>query len=673
MAAYVRIFLTHCGMGLFVALPLLLFPAAPVHAQTPPVFEEDDCAAVADLAAWRDDLRCGYVDVPERRLDVTDPSAVNTIRLAVVVLPATDATPADDPLFVAQGGPGGSTIDVFTDLLLGSPLRDRRDIVLFDQRGTLYSDPNLICTEMQARKDELFMASDEEYPALLAQVTSDCRARLTAAGIDVAAYNSLENAADVDDIRRALGYADINFYGVSYGTLLGFHLMRMFPDHLRSVILDGVVPPQVNFITESAASEERVFAAFFAACAADEACVAEYGDLETRFFDLVDALNAEPVELRVLHPDGGPSERFAFYGDDLIDFFYQLFYWSGSPGILPKVLVDAEAGRFGYIEAILASIIFDDTFSDGMYNSVICTEDVDFAPAEVNLDGVRPSFSAGFVEELHEYIVACELWQVPPFGAEIDAPVASDIPTLLLSGAFDPITPPAFAAAAAASLPNSRNVVLATGGHGVAFGTDPCVDDIVDAFLAAPAVAPDDACLETVALPAFVAPNVVVVPLLSYLNALNRTALTRLGWLGLLLAVVLSAYVVWPTGWLVRNLQGRALTLTSSARWARLLVLAYGLIAAAFVTLLTLVIIFGTFGDEKLLMLGAVPAGARWIFWLTWLLVGLAVFMTAALLSMWRHRQGTWARRLYYLVLTGAAVGFVALLAETGFLGLPLP
>ena len=173
-------------------------------------------------------------------------------------------------------------------------------------------------------------------------------------------------------------------------------------------------------------------------------------------------------------------------------------------------------------------------------------------------------------------------------------------------------------------------------------------------------------------LPAFVAPNVVVVPLLSYLNALNRTALTRLGWLGLLLAVVLSAYVVWPTGWLVRNLQGRALTLTSSARWARLLVLAYGLIAAAFVTLLTLVIIFGTFGDEKLLMLGAVPAGARWIFWLTWLLVGLAVFMTAALLSMWRHRQGIWARRLYYLVLTGAAVGFVALLAETGFLGLPL-
>ena len=337
------------------------------------------------------------------------------------------------------------------------------------------------------------------------------------------------------------------------------------------------------------------------------------------------------------------------------------------------MLVDAEAGRFGYIEAILASIIFDDTFSDGMYNSVICTEDADFVPDDANLDGVRPSFSAGFVEELDEYIAACDLWQVPPFGAEIDAPVASDIPTLLLSGAFDPITPPAFATEAAASLPNSRNVVLASGGHGIAFGTDACVDDIVDAFLAAPAVAPDDACLETVAPPAFVAPNVVVVPLLSYLNALNRAALTRLGWLGLLLALVLSAYVVWPAGWLVRNLRGRPVALAASTRWARLLVLVFGSIAAAFVTLLTLVIIFGTFSDDRLLMLGAVPAGARWIFWLTWLLLGLAVFMLAALLSMWRHHQGTWARRLYYLVLTGAAVGFVALLAETGFLGLPLP
>ncbi|MEZ4717057.1 MAG: hypothetical protein R2851_13380 [Caldilineaceae bacterium] len=147
---YVRTSLAHGGVGLLVALPLLLLLAAPVRAQTPPFFEETDCAVVADLAAWRDDdLRCGYVVVPERRQDVTDPAAVNTIRLAVVVLPATGAAPADDPLFVAQGGPGGSTIDVFTDLLLDSPLRDRRDIVLFDQRGTLYSDPNLICTEFR--------------------------------------------------------------------------------------------------------------------------------------------------------------------------------------------------------------------------------------------------------------------------------------------------------------------------------------------------------------------------------------------------------------------------------------------------------------------------------------------------------------------------------------------
>ncbi|MEZ4717056.1 MAG: hypothetical protein R2851_13375 [Caldilineaceae bacterium] len=219
-------------------------------------------------------------------------------------------------------------------------------------------------------------------------------------------------------------------------------------------------------------------------------------------------------------PDGGPNERFAFYGDDLIDVFYQLFYWSGSPAILPKVLVDAETGRFGYIEAIPASIIFDDTFSDGMYNSVICTEDADFVPDDANLDGVRPSFSAGFVEELDEYIAACDLWQVPPFGAEIDAPVASDIPTLLCRARSIPShrrplprkPPHPCPTAATWSWPRAATASRSAPMHALTTSWTRL----------SPAVAPDDACLETVAPPAFVAPNVVVVPLLSYLNALNR-------------------------------------------------------------------------------------------------------------------------------------------------------
>lgn len=676
-------------LGLCMALALGIYwltaGAAVTQAQATPRFDASTCDDVtASTVVVADDVRCGYVVVPERRPHVTggvapgnSETVTDTIRLAVMVLPATGEQPVDDPLFVAQGGPGGSTIEIFADLLADSAFREQRDIVLFDQRGTLFSEPNLICTEMFTRMDELNMASDEEYPELLDAVTLECRTRLVEEGVDIAAYNSLENAADVDDIRRALGYDNINFYGVSYGTLLGFHLMRDYPDHLRSVLFDGVVPPQINFITEAAASEERVFSAFFAACAADERCTAQYGDLEARFFALVDQLNEFPVDMRVLHPDTGETLWYAFFGDDLIDFFFQMFYWGGSPAILPKVLADAEAWRFDYIGAILAGITFDETFSDGMYNSVICAEDVDFVPGEAALDGVRSDFSNGFADELAEYLATCDVWQVPAFDAFIDAPVVSDIPALLLSGAFDPITPPPFAAAAAATLANSHEVVLANGGHGIAFGMDECVDGIIQAFLTEPAQKPDDTCLPSRPAFDYVAPDAVVVPLLTYVNSLNGTALQRLGWMGIALAIVFSAFVVWPAGWFVRNLRGDALPLTDEEirlrRRDRMLVLSFAFVTAAFLMLFGLTVVLATFGDENLLMLGAVPGSMRWIFWLTWVMAGLAVVIALVALSMWIRRRGPLTSRLYYSLLAVAELVFVRLLAVEGFLGLVFP
>lgn len=659
------------------AVMLVLFVVRGAHAQQLPYFEESDCTFGSSfLALGGDELRCGYVHVPERRLGAAIDGDDAGIRLAVVILPATGADPVDDPLFVAQGGPGGSTIDVFVDLLAVSPLRERRDIVLFDQRGTLYSEPNLICTEMQERMDELAAASDEEYPALLAAVTADCRARFVDAGIDLAAYNSLENAADVEDVRRALGYDAINFYGVSYGTLLGLHLMRDFPDHLRSVILDGVVPPQVNFITEVAASEERVFAAFFQACAEDEECRAMYGDLEARFFALVDELNTRPTTVTLLDPTSGERTLMTFTGDDLVDFFFQMFYWTGSPAILPKVMVEVEAGRMDYVGAMLSVFVFDDTFSDGMYNSVLCAEDADFVPAEAAKDTAGSYFSDGFQEELEEYIVTCDVWNVPALGTAVDEPVVSDVPTLLLSGGFDPITPPHFAEIGARTLSRQHLVELPGGGHGIAFGTDACVDQIVDDFLAAPGGAVDTACLPSRHFD-FVAPDALVLTPLVYLNVFNSAALQRYGVAALFLAVALSALTVWPLGWFVRNLRGRTLDLTTQERRfrrrARLLVVAFDLLAMVFVTLVGLTLAFAVFSNDALMMLGALPGSMRWIFWLPWVLALLAAGIAFTAAYMWWRGDGRVGSRIYYLVLTGAVLGYVYLLVTDGILALAIP
>ncbi len=221
-----------------------------------------------------ENTECGWLTVPAQHADPAGP----TIELGVVVLKGNGESPQADPLVMAQGGPGGSTIDSYAGLMQDSPLRRDRDIVLFDQRGTTHTKPALQCDELNqltidtAEQD----LPDEEIDRLSMEAAQACRDRLTKAGADLSAFDSVENAADINALREALGYDQINFYGVSYGTLLGQHLMRDFPQILRSVILDAVAPAEGSFINESGRTEDRALTELFNACKADAKCNAAY-------------------------------------------------------------------------------------------------------------------------------------------------------------------------------------------------------------------------------------------------------------------------------------------------------------------------------------------------------------------------------------------------------------
>ena len=185
------------------------------------------------------DLQCGYLVVPERH----DQPDAGSIRLAIVIIKSTGDNPAPDPLILAQGGPGGSGLELYAGLAspdseLGQMLRPERDLVVFEQRGTRYSLPFLFCQEvldleLNAAEQELSL---EEEARLLREAFQACKVRLEAEGIDLAAYNSIENARDIIDLAHVLGYDRLNYYGVSYGTMLGQHLMRLKPELLRSAI-----------------------------------------------------------------------------------------------------------------------------------------------------------------------------------------------------------------------------------------------------------------------------------------------------------------------------------------------------------------------------------------------------------------------------------------------------
>ena len=404
-------------------------------------------------------FECGYVVVPLRH---SAPDGA-TIRLPVAIRRAPGG--AADPLLLAQGGPGGDAFEVFSLLLPNTPIVATRDIVIFNQRGTPYAIPELTCPETDEVKPQMLALPEAEAQTFFNQAMAACYARLQAEGVDLSAYNSLENAADIPVIARALGYAEYNFYGVSYGTLLGLHLMRNHPEGLRSVILDSVVTTDINFISETAQSEARVLGEVFAACAADAVCREQYPNLEERFYALIRQYDANPITLSLTDPETGESHDAYVDGNILRSVLFQLLYVPRMNAVLPKVIADLEQGDTRYVEAMWPLLVFDQRIAWGMYFSVICAEDADIDVAGISIEGLPPEIAATARYKVQSYLDTCARWPVELLPASVDDPVVSDIPTLLLSGRFDPITPPAFAQATAAGLSNGTTVLDPTASH----------------------------------------------------------------------------------------------------------------------------------------------------------------------------------------------------------------
>ncbi|HEX6305128.1 MAG TPA: alpha/beta fold hydrolase, partial [Anaerolineales bacterium] len=195
------------------------------------------------------------------------------IQLHVAVFRSRSEEPENDPVVHLAGGPGSSSLGV-AGYILGQgmdAILEQRDLILFDQRGTGYSQPRLDCPEREALTPTLLegsLSQRAEQDAIV-EALRECRERLTEEGVDLSAYNSAASAADVNDLRRALGYTKINLYGVSYGTRLGLTVMRDYPQAVRSAVLDSAYPPQVNLYTSLAPNAERAFNQLFAGCTAD--------------------------------------------------------------------------------------------------------------------------------------------------------------------------------------------------------------------------------------------------------------------------------------------------------------------------------------------------------------------------------------------------------------------
>lgn len=456
-------------------------------------------------------VECGVVGVPETR---EEPSG-GLVRLSVAIYQSHSSTPAEDPVIFLNGGPGSGAVDflpqVYAEFVL--PLLASRDVVVFDQRGTGFSEPNLDCPEFsQAIREDLekvfgLERQAEEYSEALRR----CRTRLVNQGVDVAAYTSAENATDVRDLIQVLGYEQANLYGASYGTRLALTVMRDHPEVVRSVVLDGVEPVEVLLFNDHGARMERLLQELFAGCAADRACRAAYPNLEESYAATVARLDEEPAEIWTksighksyhMRIDGGWVDGALFngaYQTEMIRYF-------------PYMLEQTYDGDYELLSWMLGGVGREAGLSIGMYFSVNCHEEV-FAttPEELAADvAAYPDverFSRRSIYGRPETLFAlCEVWGAAPFDPQEGMAVQSDIPALILVGEYDPITPPGYARQVAERLSAGYLYEFPGHGHVVGIWQSSCAGEMVRAFLEDPSTEPDAGCVAEMDGPDFFIP-----------------------------------------------------------------------------------------------------------------------------------------------------------------------
>lgn len=426
--------------------------------------------------------KCATLTVPE------DPARPDGRKLPLFVarVPALTATPSPDPLVLIAGGPGQSTVDFYLELRQAfEPVRRRRDIVLLDQRGTGRSAGGYRCDF----PDDLDL--DTAAPEPLATAVKRCLAQLDR---DPRLFSTSPAVADLDALRAALGASEWNVYGVSYGTRVAQQYARRYPRRTRALILDGVVPAEIVLGPAIALDAQHALYAIFARCAAETACGNRFPELGDHFTALKRRLEGKPAVIEAVDPLTGEIGSRSFTAADLVGAVRLMSYAAATTALLPLGIDTAYKGRYemlaGEADVLLGSA--QEELNIPMHNSVVCTEDVPFFPAEPSAGLAATYLGSSIVDSLR---AICGIWPKGVMDDDFKEPLKFSGPVLLLSGENDPVTPPQYAVEAMAhGLSNALSLVGSGQGHGLA--AVGCVPRLMARFLetARPA-AVDASCL----------------------------------------------------------------------------------------------------------------------------------------------------------------------------------
>lgn len=485
--------LLRASLALFLGLPIVLTPVAAGDnsndQSTLPRFER---AEIPDeIAPSTGTVEFGYLFVPENR---NDPSNTSVIRLPVMIAKSRSSSPQPDPIVFTVGGPGVlSTMRGGRDLDQLKYLDDR-DFIYLEQRGAQYAKPSLIGPEIDSAVAATLTTPNA--PARI-EAAKKLKERLVAEGIDPTAYTTRDIAADIEDLRQALGIDSLNLYGVSYSCKIMLEVIRRYPAHIRAAILDSPLPPDVGWDETSVQRYWNNLEKMFNVCGEDSLVNARYPDLEKRFRQLLTESDKRPIDVVASHPTTGEPIRLSWDAEDI--FRMACHYMENSQYIYGFAhSMNMACNRDSTLLSYLASeMLVPYPYAWGMRYSVWCSEEIPFEDLDsVGLHESVPDEMKNVVMT----VVPVEIFDFWP-RRELDpldnSPVTSQIPVLVANGEFDPDTPPEWGKQVCKTLTNSYYFEFEGQGHLPLF-THPCGPSLGVAFLNNPTALPDSSCLAEV-------------------------------------------------------------------------------------------------------------------------------------------------------------------------------
>jgi len=449
-----------------------------------------------------ENFKFGYVTVPEFH---SNPNG-KTIEVAVAIFPSTSDNPSQDPLVFNTGGPGESNMDNFIPPLavmengrLGELVLPYRDAVVIELRGLRYSKPNLISEELSMARNDMWDKNLDYDEILAGQVKAlqKTRDRFNREGINPSAFNNVETAADIALIMTNLGYEKFNLFGSSAGTLLAQHVIRDYPNRVRSAILNASVPLGSPFgrdmVPEAINSLKRIFDE----CEEDPDCSNSFPNLEDRFLNVLESLNSSPITIPIEIPGKDEKLNYILNGYRFASIITLYMYFNPQ---VPFTIDQVMSGDYSLIKEIVGFQSGMNTFADILGYTVFLSECPVYTHSDIKIDPAYSTFSKGAtcMGFGGEYLLGVDtIFNISKLDPKtIETQQTYDVPLLVLNGLYDPVIPVSYDEILKNRFTNGYIYRFDGVAHSPVDFAEKCAIGMFFEFIDDPTKAPESSCVE---------------------------------------------------------------------------------------------------------------------------------------------------------------------------------